>query len=77
MNEHLKKLIESGAIVGGRKKVVDGFTIFERIPNDELQNVPENELAFATKAMGRAIFTLEENGKIINHKGVDSHLTNE
>lgn len=77
MNKHLKKLIELGAIVVGRKREIDGFTIFERVSNEELENISDAEIAFATKAMGRAIFTLGENGKIVNHKGVDSHLSNE
>ena len=77
MNKYLKKLIELGAIVGGRKSTIDGFSIFERLSNNELEIVPEEELAFATKAMGRAVFTLGDDGKIINHKGVDSHLANE
>lgn len=77
MNKYIKKLIELGAIVGGRRKEVQGFTIFERVPSSKLEAVQEEELAFATKAMGRAIFTIDKTGKIINYKGVDSHLTNE
>ena len=77
MNKYIKKLIELGAIVGGRRKEVQGFTIFERVPSSKLETVHEEELAFATTAMGRAIFTIDKTGKIINYKGVDSHLTNE
>lgn len=76
MNKYLKRLIELGAVVGGKLKSDDGFVVFERLSNEQLENVDENALGFATKAMGRAIFKVGENGKIINCKGVDSHLDN-
>lgn len=76
MNDYLSKLIELGKMVGGRISFTDGYAMFERLPMNELEKLPETERAYATTAMGRAVFTLGENGKIINYKGVDSHLDN-
>lgn len=77
MNKYIANLIELGAIVGGREKIVDGFTVFERLPKEQLKDVPEEELLFATMAMGRAVFAINADGTITNYKGVDSHLSNE
>lgn len=76
MNEYLSKLIELGKMIGGRISFDDGFATFQRLSKEELEKLPEDERAYATTAMGRAIFKLGENGKIINYKGVDSHLDN-
>jgi hypothetical protein len=77
MNKYIKRLIELGAVVGGKITNEYGFTTFERLQNEELEKIDEKDLGFATKAMGRAIFKIDENGKIINYKGVDSHLEND
>lgn len=76
MNEYLSKLIELGKMVGGKISFDQGFVFFQRLNKEELEKIPEEERAYATTAMGRAIFQLGENGKIINYKGVDSHLDN-
>ena len=77
MNEYIKNLIKLKAIIAGRIKKENGFVVFERVDEKDLEQIPENELGFATTGMGRAIFTFGENNEIINYKGVDSHLLNE
>ena len=77
MNPYIKNLIELGAIVAGKEKIVDGFTIFARLPKEQLNDIPEEDLLFATMAMGRAVFAINADGTITNYKGVDSHLSNE
>lgn len=77
MNEYIKNLIELKAVIAGRIKKENGFVVFERVDEKNLEQIPENELGFATTGMGRAIFTFGENNEIINYKGVDSHLLNE
>ena len=77
MNKYLKNLIESKAVVAGRVIIDNGFIIFQREDDlENIENIPEEELGFATTAMGRAIFKVSKDGKIINYKGVDSHLDN-
>lgn len=76
MNEYLSKLIELGKMVGGKIYFDQGFAFFERLPQEKLEELPEQERAYATTAMGRAVFQIGENGKVINYKGVDSHLDN-
>lgn len=76
MDYYLSKLIELGKLVGGRISFEQGFALFERLSKDELEALPEEERAYATHAMGRAVFRLGKDGKIINYKGVDSHLDN-
>ena len=63
-------------MVGGRISFDQGFAMFKRLSKEELENVPEQERAYATNNMGRAVFQLSEDGKIIHYKGVDSHLDN-
>ena len=74
MNEYLSKLIELNKMVGGKISFEQGFATFERMSLEELETIPEEERAYATTAMGRAVFQLGQDGKIINYKGVDSHL---
>ena len=77
INKQLSTLIELGKMVGGRISFDQGFAVFERLSKEELEKLPEEERAYATNNMGRAVFQLGENGKIINYKGVDSHLGND
>lgn len=76
MNEYLSKLIDLGEMVGGKISFEEGFATFERLPKEEIEALPEEQRAYATTAMGRAVFQLGQDGKIINYKGVDSHLDN-
>lgn len=76
MNKYIKSMIEKGMIVGGKITRLDDFTMFQRLALDELEHLDEIEIAFATQSMGRAIFQLDSNNRIINIKGVDSHLDN-
>lgn len=74
MDLSIKKLIDTGAIICGRIIKEDGIVKFERIEPSQIESIPEGEIGFATASMGRAIFTIDENKKIHNFKGVDSHL---
>lgn len=81
MDSKLKKLIESRAIICGRISKENGIVRFERIKSDKIsdemgkiEKIPENERAYATNSMGRAVFSIDEKGKTHNFKGVDSHL---
>ena len=76
MEENILALIETGSMIGGKLTFQDGFAIFKRLPIEELKQFSEDERAYATTAMGRAVFQLGTDGKIINYKGVDSHLDN-
>lgn len=73
---YLLKLIESKQIIPGKIIDQDGFKLFERISVEKIYDVGIEDIAFATRSMGRAIFTLGKDGKIVNYKGVDSHLEN-
>ena len=77
MNEIVKKLIKLKVIIPGKTKIEDGFVLFKRIDEKDLEVISEEELGFATTGMGRAIFKFGKNNEIINYKGVDSHLLNE
>ena len=70
----LKDLIIDGVIYCGRKVNEDRVIRFERLQLEDFEKIPENERAYATSSMGRAIFTIDKSGKIHNIKGVDSHL---
>lgn len=74
MDLGLKKLIDNGTIICGRIIMEDGVVRFERMDPSQIENVPEDERGYATASMGRAIFTVDKDGKIHNFKGVDSHL---
>lgn len=76
MNKHIKSMIEKGMIVGGKISTIDGFVMFQRVSLEELEQIDETEIAFATQSMGRAIFQIDSDNKIRNIKGVDSHLDN-
>lgn len=83
IEEHvkLKKLVETGVLIPGiytgnvgnmRYTHISKEEYIERINKGYIQG-----LSYNTKTMGRGIFTLNDNGKIINYKGVDSQLKNE
>lgn len=75
MNKKIQKLLDTGTIIGGKMTKQDGFVIFSR--KEKIDKVNEEEMAFATKSMGRGIFAFDSDGKVINYKGVDSHFFNE
>ena len=77
MNENISTLIDVGEMIGGKISFEQGFASFKRLSKEELEKLPEEERAYATTAMGRAVFQLGKDGKIINYKGVDSHFSNE
>ena len=70
----LKKLIEKGILICGRKYEEDGIVRFERIDASKIEEIPEEQRGYATLSMGRAIFTIDKDGKVHNYKGVDSNL---
>lgn len=74
MNNKIKNLVDCNAVIAGKLIKENEIVRFERLSKEELENIPENERAYATTSMGRAIFTVDEQGKIHNFKGVDSHL---
>lgn len=77
MNEYISKLIDENLMIGGKISFdEEGFVTLKRLSKQELETLPEEQRAYATTAMGRAIFQLGQDGKIINYKGVDSHLDN-
>lgn len=76
LNKYIKSMVEKGMIIGGKISTIDGFVMFQRVPLEELEQLDETEIAFATQSMGRAIFQIDSNNKIRNIKGVDSHLDN-
>ena len=76
MNKHIKSMIEKGMIIGGKISTIDGFIMFQRVSLEELEQLDETEIAFATRSMGRAIFQIDSDNRIRNIKGVDSHLDN-
>lgn len=75
MKSELKNLIDTNAIICGRIIQEDGIVRFERVESSQIDSIPEDERGFATASMGRAIFTIDEDGSIHNFKGVDSHLS--
>ncbi len=77
-HEKMKKLVNSKAIIPGIIKEVDGAKVYEPISielyNEMMQKGEVEEIAYNTLSMGRGIFTVGEEGEIINYKGVDSNL---
>ncbi len=76
MEENLVELIKNGNLIVGKIKDLDGFAVFERISLEDALKLKLEELAFATPSMGRGIFRITDNSRIVNIKGVDSHLSN-
>lgn len=78
IDEKLKRLLDLGLIICGRKYEDEGFVRFERVQPEKIETIPPEKRAYATASMGRAIFTIDENGNTHNIKGVDSNIdTNE
>ena len=75
MDSSIKRLIDSGAIICGKIINDNGIIRFEKCNNEEIENIPEEKRGYATISMGRAIFSISEDGKIHNFKGVDSQLS--
>ena len=71
----IQKLIDNKTLVCGRMVNEDGIVRFERVEPSQINTIPEDERAYATTSMGRAVFTIDDNGLIHNYKGVDSHLS--
>ena len=76
MEENLVELIKNGNLIVGKIKDFGGFAVFERISLEDALKLKLDELAFATPSMGRGVFRITEDSKIVNIKGVDSHLSN-
>ncbi len=80
IEEHKKiqQLVEAKVIVPGIYREVEGVKVYQPISQDEYEKIIESGdidgLAYNTYSMGRGIFTIGENGEIINFKGVDSRL---
>lgn len=72
-----KKLLLSSQLIGGIVNIdQQGNVSFERL--SDIESIEKalsdgKKIGYATKTMGRSIF-VEEDGKIINYKGVDSNL---
>lgn len=83
IEEHrqMKKLVETGALIPGVYSGKVGSMTYTPISIEEYLNKVKFGnifgLAYNTRTMGRGIFTLGNEGEIINFKGVDSHLQNE
>lgn len=71
----IQKLIDNKTLVCGRMVNEDGIVRFERVEPSQINTISEDERAYATTSMGRAIFSIDSNGLIHNYKGVDSHLS--
>lgn len=82
IEEHakLKKLVETGVLIPGIYTGNIGNIKYTPISQEEyLERISKGYiqgLGYNTRTMGRGIFTLNNSGKIINFKGVDSHLEN-
>ena len=82
LNEHLaiKKLVELGIVIPGIISGNIGNIIYSPISiEDYLERIENNnihDLGYNTRTMGRGIFTLDDEGMVINYKGVDSKLRN-
>lgn len=74
MNSRIQKLIESGAVICGRIIREDGIVRFERLDPSQIESIPEEERGYATFSMGRAVFSIDGEGRLHHYKGVDSHL---
>lgn len=74
MIQELKKLIDTGTIICGKIVRENGMVRFNRVDPSQIESIPEKERAYASSSMGRAIFTIDKDGKIHNFKGVDSKI---
>lgn len=78
MDSRLESLVEKDILLAGIiTRTEDDFIAFQRIYDiEELKRLEAEgkELGFATKTMGRAIFKVNEAGRVENYKGVDSRI---
>ncbi len=83
IEQHIKmrKLIESKIIIPGIIENESGVKVYQPISLEKYIELIEEgnteKLAYNTYSMGRGVFTLGDNGEIINFKGVDSRLKDE
>ena len=79
MDSKIEKMIKRGILIAGvLTRDEEDFVTAERV--DDLEALKEREaqgkeLYYATSSMGRSVFTINRQGEIENHKGVDSNLT--
>ncbi len=78
-HQQMIKLVKAGALIPGRYSGTPGNITYVPISIEEYLKLVESgdiqNLAYNTRTMGRGIFTIDESGKIINYKGVDSKLS--
>lgn len=75
LKNSINNLIKNNIIICGKMTKENGVIKFKRINYNDIDNLKDDEeVAYATSSMGRAIFTIDENGKTHNYKGVDSQL---
>lgn len=75
LNSIINDMLKMGILISGRKAInKEGLISFERLSNEEIKNLDESEIAYATRSMGRAIFSIADDGQIVNYKGVNSCL---
>lgn len=79
MDSKIEKMVKRGILIAGvLTRDEEDFVTVERV--DDLEALKEREaqgeeLYYATSSMGRSVFTINRQGEIENHKGVDSNLT--
>ena len=79
MDSKIEKMVKRGILIAGVLiRDEEDFVTAERV--DDLEALKEREaqgeeLYYATSSMGRSVFTINRQGEIENHKGVDSNLT--
>ena len=79
MDSKIEKMVKRGILIAGvLTRDEEDFVTAERV--DDLEALKEREaqgeeLYYATSSMGRSVFTINRQGEIENHKGVDSNLT--
>ena len=77
-HKKMQKLVNSNTIIPGIFKEESGVKVYTPITQEKYGEMIENgeidNIAYNTYSMGRGIFTVGENGEVINFKGVDSGL---
>ena len=77
-HKKMQKLVNSNTIIPGIFKEESGVKVYTQISQEKYDEMIENgeidNIAYNTYSMGRGIFTVGENGEVINFKGVDSGL---
>lgn len=79
MDSKIEKMVKRGILIAGvLTRDEEDFVTVERV--DDLEALKEREaqgeeIYYATSSMGRSVFTINRQGEIENHKGVDSNLT--